>query len=195
MSAATTSRTHIAKLPRCSQPGHGHARPDSYPSALSTVPAPESHRHRCSSEPESHQRPPSPERNALAPCAHHQHRDQIAIARAAPSPTHLPRVPSLEAFGRRPGASRSVAMRPSSETLRNRVTLTVRRSLPVYPDQRTSSNRPGMSGWCQQRTYRRPASLSSSRSCLAEMRSAEPKPSVKRPKTGLRQAMASASRP
>ena len=37
----------------------------------------------------------------------------------------------------------------------------------------------------QERTYRRPAPLSSSRSCLAEIRSAAPKPSVKRPKTGL----------
>ena len=30
----------------------------------------------------------------------------------------------------------------------NRVTLVVGRPLPVYPDQRTSSDRPGMSGWC-----------------------------------------------
>ena len=31
----------------------------------------------------------------------------------------------------------------------NRVTLAVGRPLPVYPDERTSSDRPGMSGWCQ----------------------------------------------
>src|SRR6266478_3912891 len=31
----------------------------------------------------------------------------------------------------------------------NRVVLTVVRPLPVYPDERTSSDRPGMSGWCQ----------------------------------------------
>jgi len=30
----------------------------------------------------------------------------------------------------------------------NRVTLTVGRPLPVDPDQRTSSDRPGISGWC-----------------------------------------------
>jgi hypothetical protein len=38
MSAATTSRTRIAKrVPRWFQPGHGDARPDSCPSALSTT--------------------------------------------------------------------------------------------------------------------------------------------------------------
>ena len=31
----------------------------------------------------------------------------------------------------------------------NRVTLVVGRPHPVYPDQRTSSDRLGMSGWCQ----------------------------------------------
>ena len=36
MSAATTSRTRIAKrVPRWSQPGHGDARPDNCPAALS----------------------------------------------------------------------------------------------------------------------------------------------------------------
>jgi hypothetical protein len=40
----------------------------------------------------------------------------------------------------------------------NRVVLTVVRSLPVYPDKRTSSDRPGMSGWCQQRTKAVPVS-------------------------------------
>ena len=63
---------------------------------------------------------------------------------------------------------------------------------PVYPKQQTFLDPVGTSHLCQQLTYRRPASLSSSRSCLAEMRSAVPKPSVKRPKTGWRQAMASA---
>jgi hypothetical protein len=39
MSAATTSRTRIAKhVPRWSQPGHGDARSDSYPAALPTAP-------------------------------------------------------------------------------------------------------------------------------------------------------------
>jgi hypothetical protein len=38
MSAAATSRTHIAnRVSRWSQPGHGDARPDSYPAALSTA--------------------------------------------------------------------------------------------------------------------------------------------------------------
>jgi hypothetical protein len=38
MSAATTSRTRIIKrVSRWSQPGHGDARPDSSPSALSTA--------------------------------------------------------------------------------------------------------------------------------------------------------------
>jgi hypothetical protein len=38
MSAATTSPTRIFKhVFRRSQPGHGDARPDSYPSALSTA--------------------------------------------------------------------------------------------------------------------------------------------------------------
>ena len=40
MSALATSRTRIAKrVPRWSQPGHGDARPDSCPAALSTAPA------------------------------------------------------------------------------------------------------------------------------------------------------------
>jgi hypothetical protein len=33
----------------------------------------------------------------------------------------------------------------------NRIALAVGRRLPVDPDQQTSSDRPGMSGWCQQR--------------------------------------------
>ena len=38
MSAAATSNTRIVKrVFRWSQPGHGDARPDSYPSALSTA--------------------------------------------------------------------------------------------------------------------------------------------------------------
>ena len=38
MSAATTSRTRIAKrVPRWSHPGHGDARPDSCSAALSTT--------------------------------------------------------------------------------------------------------------------------------------------------------------
>jgi hypothetical protein len=39
----------------------------------------------------------------------------------------------------------------------NRVTLTAGRPLPVYPDQRTSSDRPSMSGWCQQRKFNSPS--------------------------------------
>src|SRR5258708_6323685 len=35
----------------------------------------------------------------------------------------------------------------------NRATLIVGQSLPVYPDQRTSSDRRGMSGWCHFRTH------------------------------------------
>jgi hypothetical protein len=34
-----------------------------------------------------------------------------------------------------------------------RVGLTVGQPLRADPDQRTSSDRPGMSGWCQPRTY------------------------------------------
>jgi hypothetical protein len=34
-----------------------------------------------------------------------------------------------------------------------RVDLTVGRPFPVYPDERTSSDRPGMSGWCHFRTH------------------------------------------
>jgi hypothetical protein len=38
MSAATTSRTRIVnRVSRWSQPGHGHARPHSYPAARSTA--------------------------------------------------------------------------------------------------------------------------------------------------------------
>jgi hypothetical protein len=79
-------------------------------SAFNKAIFPESHRHRGSSEPETHQRRPSPDGRALASCVRRQRRDQIAIAPASPSAPHLPRVPSLEAFGRRPGASRIVAM-------------------------------------------------------------------------------------
>jgi len=35
----------------------------------------------------------------------------------------------------------------------NRVILTVGRPLPVCPDKRTSSDHPGMSGWCQKRKW------------------------------------------
>ncbi len=79
-------------------------------SAFQSAIFPESHPHRGKSEPETHQRPSSPDRHALAPRVRRQHRDQIAIAPASPSAPHLPRVPSLEAFGRRPCASRIVAM-------------------------------------------------------------------------------------
>src|SRR5882757_6272109 len=48
----------------------------------------------------------------------------------------------------------------------NRVVLTARRSLPVYPDERTSSDRPrSMSGWCQQETFR----LAGSALCALEL--------------------------
>jgi hypothetical protein len=43
----------------------------------------------------------------------------------------------------------------------NRVGLTLCRSLPVYPEQRTSTRRPRWSGSCQQETHRdKPASCS-----------------------------------
>jgi hypothetical protein len=80
---------------------------------------PESHRHPCQSKSETHQRPPSPHRHALAPCVHRQNRDQIAIASATPSAHHLPRVLSLEAFGRRPRCKPNHRHGPSSETLHN----------------------------------------------------------------------------
>jgi hypothetical protein len=50
---------------------------------------------------------------------------------------------------------------------------------PVYPKQQTFLDPVGTSHLCQQLTYRRPASLSSSRSCLAAIRSAVPKLSPK----------------
>src|SRR5258708_38664088 len=50
----------------------------------------------------------------------------------------------------------------------------------VYPKQQTFPDPVGTSHLCQELTYRRPASLSPSRSCLAAIRSAVPKPSVKR---------------
>jgi hypothetical protein len=41
MNAVATLRIRIVKhISRWSEPGHGHARPDSYPSALSTAPTP-----------------------------------------------------------------------------------------------------------------------------------------------------------
>ena len=112
MSATATSPTRIVNRVSCwSQPGHGDARPHSYPpAAFQSAIGPESHPHWCKREPEIHQRPSSPDRHALAPRLHRQNRDQIAIAPASASAPHLPRVPSLEAFGRRPCASRIVAM-------------------------------------------------------------------------------------
>src|SRR5882757_3523881 len=112
-------------------------------SAFHSAPAPDSHPHRCKREPETHQRPSSPNRHALAPRVHRQHRDQIAIAPASASAPHLPRVPSLEAFGRRPPCKPNRRDGPSSETLHNRVTLTARRLLPVYPQKQTCANKPG----------------------------------------------------
>jgi hypothetical protein len=46
----------------------------------------------------------------------------------------------------------------------NRVTLVVGRPLPVYPDQRTSSDHPGMSGWCQRTKSLRSSPLRGSKS-------------------------------
>src|SRR5712672_3401189 len=86
-------------------------------SAFNKAIFPESHRHRGSSEPETHQRPPSPDGRALASCVRRQRRDQIAIAPASPSAPHLPHVPSLEAFGRRPRSKPNRRDGPSSETL------------------------------------------------------------------------------
>jgi len=79
-------------------------------SAVHSAIGPESHSHRRPSEPETHQRPASPDRHALAPRVHRLCRDQIAIARPSPPAPHLLWVPSLEAFGRRPRASRVVAI-------------------------------------------------------------------------------------
>src|SRR6266851_1872838 len=89
-------------------------------SAFHSAIGPESHPHRCKREPETHQRPSSPNRHALTPRVHRQHRDQIAIAPASASAPHLPRVPSLEAFGRRPPCKPNRRDGPSSETLHNR---------------------------------------------------------------------------
>jgi hypothetical protein len=86
-------------------------------SAFSKPIFPQSHRHRGSSEPETHQRPPSPDGRVLASCVRRQRRDQIAIVPASPSAPHLPRVPSLEAFGRRPRCKPNRRDGPSSETL------------------------------------------------------------------------------
>src|SRR5208282_4396620 len=70
--------------------------------------------------PETHQRPPSPGGRTLASYVRRQRRDQIAIAPASPSAPHLPRVPSLEAFGRRPRCKPNRRDGPSSETLHRR---------------------------------------------------------------------------
>ena len=86
-------------------------------SAFNRAIFPESHPHRRSSESETHQRPPSPDGRALASCVRRQRRDQIAIAPASRSAPHLPRVPSLEAFGRRPRCKPNRRDGPSSETL------------------------------------------------------------------------------
>src|SRR6266851_1150067 len=86
-------------------------------SAFHSAIDPESHPHRCKREPETHQRPSSPNRHALSPRLHRQHRDQIAIAPASASAPLLPRVPSLEAFGRRPPCKPNRRDGPSSETL------------------------------------------------------------------------------
>src|SRR5208282_6064970 len=95
--------------------------------------------------PETHQRPPSPGGRTLASCVRRQRRDQIAIAPASPSAPHLPRVPSLEAFGRRPRCKPNRRDGPSSETLHNLDILSTSRPLPVCPDEQTFSGVVGMS--------------------------------------------------
>ena len=112
---------------------------------------PESHRHRGSSEPETHQRPPSPDGCALASCVGRQRRDQIAIAPESPSARHLPRVPSLEAFGRRPRCKPNRRDGPSSETLR-RGGCGRLMAQPVYPQLRKYPRVQATYVWCQKRT-------------------------------------------
>jgi hypothetical protein len=41
----------------------------------------------------------------------------------------------------------------------NRASLTLRGPLPIYPDQQTSSDRPALSVWCQQRPLNKNASI------------------------------------
>jgi hypothetical protein len=52
-------------------------------------------------------------------CVGAHHHDQIAIAPASASAPNCPRVPSLEAFGRRPPCKPNRRDGPSSETLHN----------------------------------------------------------------------------
>jgi hypothetical protein len=119
MSAPATARNPIAKrVSRWSQPGHADARPHSYPASLSTrQSSPKAIIIGAQATLRPTRAPPSPDRHALAPRVHRQHRNQIAIARASPPPPHLPRVPSLEAFGRRPRSKPKRRHGPSSETL------------------------------------------------------------------------------
>src|SRR6266704_3450913 len=107
-------------------------------SAFHSAIGPESHPHRCKREPETHQRPSSPNRHALAPRVHRQHRDQIAIAPASASAPHLPRVPSLEAFGRRPPCKPNRRDGPSSETLHKTGKAHCEHMFSALPPTRTS---------------------------------------------------------
>ena len=112
---------------------------------------PESHPHRGSRESETHRLPPSPDGRALASCIRRQRRDQIAIAPASPFPPRLPRVPSLQAFGRRPRCKPNRRDGPSSETLHKKRRLTLGLRLRVYSYQRTSPDRHDRSGSCHNR--------------------------------------------
>src|SRR6195256_2691192 len=82
---------------------------------------------------------------ALAPCVRRQRRDQIAIAPASPSAPHLPRVPSLEAFGRPPRCKPNRRDGPSSETLHKSGGGGISKSSPLFSQQRTYIEESGTS--------------------------------------------------
>jgi len=125
-------------------------------SAVHSAILPQPHRHRRSREPEPHQRPPSLDRHDYVPRVHRQRRDQIAIAGASPSASHLPRVPSLEAFGRRPQRKPIRRDGPSSETLHTNGHLR-NREAPVTPRKPSECRctREGLSRASQHAQFRR----------------------------------------
>jgi hypothetical protein len=61
--------------------------------------------------------------------------------------------------------------RPTMKFVATKTAETVRRPLPVFPDQRTSSDRPSMSGWCQSTKSLRSSPLRGSKSREAGSRS------------------------
>ena len=75
-----------------------------------------------------------------------------------------------------------------------RVILTVRQPLPVCPDQRTSSDRPGWSDSCQQRTCLQLRHSKTANNSLAIFRSTVSDPDSNRSNTGCKSGLASSFR-